>query len=183
MAEQGLNMINCYKCKIKLTKDNWNKGAVKKNDRICKDCSIKKSREWYLKNKERAITNQKENYKNNKENKLKYAKEYQEKNWSKHLEVCKKWNKNNKGKKNAATAKRRASKKQATPPWTTSIDLENIKLIYIQAAELTKKSGISYHVDHIEPLQGKNGCGLHVLWNLQIITAKENLTKGCKHGS
>lgn len=75
----------------------------------------------------------------------------------------------------AKVAARHARKLQATPPW---VDLKSILPFYERAAELTKQTGIRYSVDHIHPLKGKNLCGLHVPWNLQVITLSENTAKG-----
>ena len=90
------------------------------------------------------------------------------------------WKKDNPGKVNAAAAKRRAAKLQATPPWLTKEQKSEIVGFYIKAREMTDITGIPHHVDHIMPLNGENTCGLHVPWNLQILTAEENITKSNK---
>lgn len=80
----------------------------------------------------------------------------------------------------ARNAARRALKLKATPPWLTEEDKQAIRDIYKLAATKTKDEGIVYHVDHIIPLKGEIIRGLHVPWNLQIIPAEENLSKGNK---
>ena len=80
----------------------------------------------------------------------------------------------------AAAAKRKARKLQATPEWLTASQEAEIIQLYKKAKELENITGNKYHVDHIVPLQGKNVCGLHVPWNLQIIPAEENLRKSNK---
>lgn len=78
----------------------------------------------------------------------------------------------------ALNAKRRAAKQKATPSWLSKDQLEQIQALYYRAKELEKLDGISRHVDHIVPLRGRNVSGLHVPWNLQILTAFENVSKG-----
>lgn len=39
-------------------------------------------------------------------------------------------------------------------------------------------TNIEWHVDHIEPLKGKDICGLHIWSNLQVIPKIVNLQKG-----
>lgn len=61
-----------------------------------------------------------------------------------------------------------------TPQW---VDLDEMLSFYKEANRLTKDTGILHHVDHILPLVGKNFSGLNVPWNLQVITASENVQK------
>jgi hypothetical protein len=88
--------------------------------------------------------------------------------------------KENKPKYAAKRAKRRAIKLQATPKWLSKSDFIAIECKYSLASMFTKCSGVSHAVDHIVPLQGKTVCGLHVPWNLQVITVIDNLQKGNK---
>ena len=68
------------------------------------------------------------------------------------------------------TAHRRAKKLQATPLW---VDRKALKQIYDNCPK-------GMHVDHIVPLVNKDVCGLHVPWNLQYLTPKDNASKGNK---
>ena len=72
-------------------------------------------------------------------------------------------------------SKYRTQRKHAMPHW---VDMSEIRKIYKQARELEKLDGVKRNVDHIIPIQGENVCGLHVPWNLQILTESENLKKG-----
>lgn len=85
-----------------------------------------------------------------------------------------KWRKANKAKDAAKTARRKATKLRATPPWANQ---ESVSAFYQIAAKLTKQTGVLHEVDHIVPLQGETVCGLHVHWNLQVLTKSENSRK------
>lgn len=69
-------------------------------------------------------------------------------------------------------------KRNAAPPWLTKTMKDQMLSFYREARMLTKQTGEAHHVDHIEPLNGKDACGLHVPWNLQVLLGKKNLSKG-----
>jgi 5-methylcytosine-specific restriction endonuclease McrA len=77
--------------------------------------------------------------------------------------------------KNASS--KRVKKLQATPNWLTAIHHAQIQEMYDVAVARTVQTGIRHHVDHIFPLQGKTFSGLHVPWNLQVLTEFDNLSK------
>lgn len=89
-------------------------------------------------------------------------------------EAAKRYREDNRGEVNAMKARYRAARRQACPHWLTPEQKRQIVDIYREAARLTKLTGERYDVDHIVPLQGKTVCGLHVPWNLRVITRDEN---------
>ena len=83
----------------------------------------------------------------------------------------------------ALSSFRRKRNQQATPKWLTYTQKKEIRSLYIIAQTSTKITGVKYVVDHIVPLVGDTVCGLHVPWNLQIMTQEDNLLKSNKHSS
>lgn len=67
--------------------------------------------------------------------------------------------------------------REATPTWLSAIQLAQIEEQYEIAVARTTQTGVMHHVDHVHPLRGKNFRGLHVPWNLQVLTAIDNIRK------
>jgi len=191
----------CSKCKIRKSFKYFYRQKSSKDGRgsYCILCSKNSSKNRYWKNPEKYRNDTKKYIENNKEKYLKYNIEYRKNNseyflkkkrqyqkdrqelisamrhrhYEKHTDKIKNrvknYKKNNPHKVSALCAKRRASLIQATPKWA---DLQKIETYYKISQILGDK-----HVDHFIPLKGKNVCGLHVHYNLQVIPIKENLKK------
>ena len=75
---------------------------------------------------------------------------------------------------------RRRRLRNAAPPWLTENHKMQIREMYLAARRLTRDTGVKHAVDHIIPLRSNEVCGLHVPWNLQILTHVENSAKSNK---
>lgn len=138
-------------------------------------------RKWRQQNKEKVAAYSKKWNETNKNKRRQIEKDWKERNPDKVKEYNKKggqkWAANNKAKRLASVRARQLAKKDRTPPWVDKSELEKF---YMESARLTKETGIQHEVDHIVPLQGETVSGLHVPWNLQVLTRSENRSKGNK---
>jgi hypothetical protein len=139
----------------------------------CKECASKSTKKYHQDNPEY----NKKQYQKNKNARAEYNRKYRQNNRDAMIEYTRKWKQENKGAINAGKAKRRAHKRNSTPEWLTEEQDNKIKMYYKIAKALEKMDGVKRHVDHIVPLKGKGVRGLHVPWNLQILTAEANLSK------
>lgn len=87
------------------------------------------------------------------------------------------WKVNNPGKRTAQSRLRAIKKKNAVPSWA---NLQTITEIYELRTMMSRRDGVTYHVDHDVPLVSEVVCGLHVEHNLKIRLNTINLSKGNK---
>ena len=91
------------------------------------------------------------------------------------------WQANNRDKMNAAAATMRGKRNKRKPKWIKDMFIEEIKIWYKRAKILEQFTGQKWEVDHIVPMNGKKVSGLHVPWNLQLLTKKQNRDKSNHH--
>lgn len=130
--------------------------------------------EWTEKNRAHVNKKNKLFWENNKEKHRARGAKYYERN-REHLCACtKKWREENPGRYRALMAQARKERRRATPQW---VDRQSIQEIYALAIILEKETGIPHEVDHIVPIKGKTVSGLHVSYNLRVVTATINRKK------
>lgn len=137
----------------------------------CRLCTNKAVNTWY-----KVHPNYRKEW--NKENSSQHVaanKRWREANPEQYVALVKRWYKENPGKASMYKQARVAAKLQAMPPWLTKADKKKISKLYEKAVKL----GLT--VDHEIPLRGKGVCGLHVPWNLQLMTSSANSAKGNKY--
>lgn len=158
---------HCKVCKETKETSNFYKNSTYKDGLMskCKDCQKAATTAW-AKSNPTAVKKIRDKFYQN--NKPMYA------------ELAKAARKKKPEMFNALNAAYRGRKLQAQPSWLTKEQKDQVCSFYAHAKECELLTGDKYHVDHIIPLQGKNVCGLHVPWNLQVLPADVNLSKSNK---
>jgi hypothetical protein len=182
-VERNTNTGRCVECHRLYMLRYWAKypEAVVKRNKLLKEYKFKNP-ENYAKQKDQ----KKQRWHSDEEYRLKQLEILKEKSRERYANPeyaekrrlqGKEWFKNNAGIAKEKRGRRRASKFNATPDWLTAIHKAQIAQYYEVATALETQTGIKHHVDHIIPLKAKIASGLHVPWNLQVLTATENLRK------
>lgn len=202
-------MKTCTKCNIEKPFELFSIARGKYITQ-CKDCVNERSAQWYAQNKERHLANSKAWFDANKDRKQATIKAWSKANKEKRSqEAAKRYEENkdailasnrqkyhanlenerarssayakaHREEHNARVRKYRESRIERTPAWTNESDKLRMQCYYQVAKMRTRETGEIWSVDHIVPLQGENVSGLHVSWNLQVITKRENIAKGNK---
>jgi 5-methylcytosine-specific restriction endonuclease McrA len=200
-------MKTCTKCNIEKPFEgfSFSKG---KYVSACKTCVNEASAKWYAANKERRLAKSKAWFEANKDRKhatskawdmahkdkrsqdaakryvenkdaiLERSRQHYHANIEKERARGMAYFQQNKETHRARVAKYRKARIERTPAWTTEEDKLRMKCYYQVAKMRTRETGVTWSVDHIIPLQAETVSGLHVSWNLQVITKAENIAKG-----
>jgi len=147
---------------IECMKEDWAIDNAKRKEKPKSEAAKEAGRRYYEKNKEAVKARA-----SARPNEAKQA--YRNKHKKENPELYK-----------ALTSVRKRRHRDATPKWVTAEQKLAMRGLYLQAQKMTKITGERYVVDHIVPLISPDVCGLHVPWNLRVITQDENLRKSNK---
>ena len=151
------------------------------------------ARQYYAENRDKAREHFRQYYAENREKKLEYFRQYRAENREKELERHRQYREENRekvrerirqhyaenrGMYRANVTKRLAAKLERTLAHEEELTQFVMEEAAQQANDMEEVFGTPFHVDHMIPMQGRKVSGLHVWYNLQVIPAHLNISKG-----
>lgn len=176
VCERWVSGCDCVECEKTRREANRERCASYKKSwqEANREKHAASSKAYYEANREKCAASVKAWQDANSEKFTAMTKAYRKANPEKVAARNKAWKEANPDKRASYEAMRRAAKLNATPPWLTDEQKHEMEDKYFEAQ--TRRGG-PWHVDHQVPLaQG----GLHVPWNLEVISAEKNTSKGVK---
>jgi hypothetical protein len=160
----------CACCKQTKLVTEFNKDRQKKDGLMsyCKACNSVKTASFYSKTKQTSRSYKKRGGLSVNE----YAAVWRQENKEKYQSYIKKWQSKNRHKLREKNMRRYVRQTQQTPTWLNKGHKAEIEGFYL-FCQIFK----GYQVDHIVPIRGKQVSGMHVPWNLQVLTAEQNRAK------
>lgn len=146
----------CTECR--LSREEYHKKYRQENKNRLSEIN----KQWNIKNKEKVRKQRRE----------KYIAEQQ-----KHTRQRQEHYRNHKSAYLFYSKQRKYLLSKAQPSWLSKDQKKEILSFYKDAKRLFVEHGHVFHVDHIVPLNSKKVCGLHVPWNLRVLTQRENTAK------
>ncbi len=171
VAQRFVSTRSCVDCQNAHSRD-WKKAHV--------ESQTASKRQWTAKNREKVRALKKTYYatdERTRELQKKRARKWMEANREKYRASSARWRVANLDVAAAAQQRRRSRLLRCMPEW---VNHDEIQQFFTKAKELSDATGVKHNVDHIYPLQGRMVTGLHVPWNLQIMTESENKSKGAR---
>jgi hypothetical protein len=208
MTEQNIStQKRCDMCKNFVAIELFGRNKSKKDGlaSTCKICTKEYNQRYYEKNKEREQAARRADYQAKKDQYKARARKWESENRDRKRELNaayrllngakiqefgkRDWLRHGDKRRAAKKAYRQANpergaehvrarqtrKQRAMPMWA---DRDAIRAIYAECRRISQETGIKHHVDHYYPLKNPLVCGLHNQYNLQIIPAAENQSKG-----
>lgn len=143
----------------------------------------KDRRDYYYKNREVESEKSRQYYEANIDRLRQACREWRARYPDRQARASGNWSRNNRARRTSLQRARDAAKIQRTPPWLTPKQIAEVDDFYHLAEALNRVANEFYEVDHIVPLRGRSVSGLHVPWNLQLLTTRENCIKGNRYES
>ena len=159
----------------------------------CVECKSYHKRQHYAKNSKKVSEYNKLHYIKNADKYREYQRQYRIDNADRlrksSREFTRKWRiqnpeyqcqyqANNREKFHANVAKRRAAKLNRTLSHNKELTQFVMQEALQQSKDMEELFGVSFHVDHMIPMQALKVSGFHVWYNLQVLPASLNIGKG-----